>query len=235
MSESNQQVIARVVEYIKDKLIPSIPSEINQLTSINVEELCDKLHILIFYCTQKDFSNEIIDRLNNLLDTTQNLRELLEGNENAFKNLKEMYRMRRLDLGSDVLVQFEEITSGEEDFRDFIITSIATLLGWISDTIWVDMAKFDHLTVPDSHIIKLKNQLWKLISQPSGKDDLTIEKAIQINEKMQSLLRFISSDGIPAIGRVLLISNIYTLLIRINIDRILIILNQIQEKSEEAN
>ncbi len=68
------------------------------------------------------------------------------------------------------------------------------------------MAKFDHIAIPDSHIIKLKNELWKLISKPlSNKDDLTIEKVIQINEKMQYLLKFISSDGIPAIGRVLLI------------------------------
>lgn len=223
MSESNQQIISELVEYIKDNVIPTIPMEINQLNDAVVEELCDKLYILIYYCSQRDFDYELLERLNNLLGTARNLKELLESNENAFKNLKEMYKMRRLDLGSDIMVQFEEIISGEEDFRDIIITSFATLLGWLSDTIWVDMAKFDQLAIPNSHIIKLKDELWKLIREPSSnKDNLTIEKAIQINEKMQSILKLISSDEIPAIGRVLFISKIYTLLIRIKIDRILI-------------
>lgn len=223
MSESKQQIISELVEYIKDNVIPTIPVEINQLNGTVIEELCDKLYILIYYCSQRDFDYELLERLNNLLETARNLKELLESNENAFKNLKEMYRMRRLDLGSDIMVQFEEIISGEEDFRDIIITSFATLLGWLSDTIWVDMAKFDQLAIPNSHIIKLKDELWKLIREPlSNKDNLTIEKAIQINERMQSILKLISSDEIPAIGRVLFISKIYTLLIRIKIDRILI-------------
>ncbi|MGQ9609022.1 MAG: hypothetical protein ACUVWN_06960 [bacterium] len=233
MSESNQQIISELVEYIKDKVIPTIPLEINQLNGAVIEELCDKLYILIYYCSQKDFDYELLERLNNLLETARNLKELLESNENAFKNLKEMYRMRRLDIGSDIMVQFEEIISGEEDFRDIIITSFATLLGWLSDTIWVDMAKFDQLAIPNSHIIKLKDELWKLIREPSSnKDNLTIEKAIQINEKMQSILKLISSDEIPAIGRVLFISKIYTLLIRIKIDRILINIKSCLRKPE---
>ncbi len=210
MSEANQRVISEVVKFIKDKIISAIPVEIDQLKGAFIEELCDKLYILIYYCSQKDLNHGIVEQLNSILETAQSLKDLLEGNENAFKNLKEMYRMRRLDLGSDVLVQFEEITSGEEDFRDFIVTSFATLLGWISDTIWVDMAKFDHLAIPNTHLIKLKEELWRLIREPlSNKDDLTLEKAIQINERMQSLLKFISSEEIPAIARVLLISNIY--------------------------
>jgi len=220
MPGPDPKATADIAGYLR-KILASIPSQIQELSSENVDALRDKLYIMRYYCIKKGFSPSIVEHIEKMLETSLSFYELLQANQSTFNYLKEMYTIRKLDLEANLLGQFEETTSGEESFRDFILESIATFLGWKSDTIWVDMAKIDHLAISRNHIIKIKDALWELIAE-SFNGDMTLDKVEQIDENMKALMQFISADEIPAAGRALMISNIYILLLKLNIDKMLV-------------
>lgn len=232
MEAATPQIIEQIGEYIKKEILPLIPVQIVQFSSQNVEILRQKIHSLLYYCIKKDIDSDIVHRIEEILETSQTFWEILEDNVNTFVDLKETYRMRKLDLGSALLGQFEEIASGEDDLKDIIINSIATFIGWKADTIWVDMAKKTHVTLSKYHVMSLKNELWQfIIESSSNNDDLTLEKAAEIGEKMDLLIKYISGDDIPALARIMFVAQIYSLLLKLSISRMLIKLTTAAEKN----
>jgi hypothetical protein len=226
MAEIAQQTIIEVVEYIKKEILPALPLRIDQLDDQDAEALRDKIHILRYYCLQKGFDSQLIDRFDTLLEISHGLWELLDQNSNTFMYLKEMYKIRWLDLGADLITQFEEASSGEDTLRDIFINSIATYMGWLSDTIWVDVAKIDQFAAPKVHAIRLRDELWRFLSDSdSNINGMSLGKAIDIGEKMKHLTQLLISDEIPPVGRAFLLSNIYTLLMKLNIDKIILSIN----------
>ena len=223
MGQQDLQMVEEVAEYIKKEVLTAVPARIDQLSSENVETLRVKLHVLRYYCLQKGLDSDITDRLDAMLETSRGLWELLDDNANAIVDLNETYKMRWLDLGSGVLMELEEVISGEESFRDIVVNSIANLLGWKADTVWVDMAKEDQRLVPKVHMIRLRDELWRFISGSSQNGgEVSLERAAEIGEKMNLLLRSIAGDDMPVVVRVMLLSQIYILLLRLSIGKILV-------------
>lgn len=222
MAEIDTQVIAEVLDYIKKEILAKLPNNVEQFTPENVDIFIDNLHVLRYFCQKKGFETKVNDRIDNLIEISNGLWELLDANTNTFMYLKEMYKIRGLDLTSSLIGQYEEVTSGEETLRDFILETIATYLGWKSDTIWVDVAKIDHLAPPKNHIRRIRDELWRIIGESENGNHVNIEKASEISEKMRMLLQLMISDDFPAVGRVLLISNIYTLLLRLELDKMIV-------------
>lgn len=220
MADLNLQIKSEIAEYIKNDIVPKIPSEIGQFIPDNVDELIDSVYVLRYYCSQKDINSNAVGRLDDIIETCQGLWELLDTNTKTFLYLIEMYKVRRLDLFSSLIGQYEETTSGEESFRDFVLSSIATYFGWKADNIWIDAAKIDQEVPLKFHVRRLRNELWKLLDDfPKNESELSLPKAIDIGEKMNLLLNLIISDETPPVGRALLLSTIYTLLIRLKLDR----------------
>jgi hypothetical protein len=223
MEAPKPQIVEEVADHIKKEVLTSLPARIDQLSSENVEVLRGKLHILHYYCLQKGIGPDVTSGLEAMLETSQGFWELLEDNAKTLSDLKETFKMRWLDLGSGVLTELEEIISGEESVRDVIINSIAILLGWKADTVWVDMAKVDRKSVSKNHVLKLRDELWQFISAASRNgDDLTLDKAADIDEKMNLLLQSMTADDMPIALHVVLLSQIYILLLRLNIGQILV-------------
>jgi len=223
MAELDPQTKAEVVDYVKKEVLTKIPTEIEYLTAENVDALLSNLYVLRYYCFQKGFDPNVTDRLNNVIEISQDLWELLDSNSNTFMYLKEMYKIRGFDLAANLLGQYEETTSGEDTLRDVILNSIGTFLFWKSDTIWVDVAKIDYLAPSKVHTRKIREEFWRIINEsPQNGNQMTLEKASEIGEKMNLLLNFTVSDEIPAVGRALLLSTMYTLLLRLQIDKTVI-------------
>ena len=223
MAELDPQTKAEVVDYVKKEVLTKIPTEIEYLTAENVDALLSNLYVLRYYCFQKGFDPNVTDRLNNVIEISQDLWELLDSNSNTFMYLKEMYKIRGFDLAANLLGQYEETTSGEDTLRDVILNSIGTFLFWKSDTIWVDVAKIDYLAPSKVHTRKIREEFWRIINEsPQNGNQVTLEKASEIGEKMNLLLNFTVSDEIPAVGRALLLSTMYTLLLRLQIDKTVI-------------
>ncbi|HGJ66827.1 TPA: hypothetical protein ENS27_15805 [bacterium] len=222
MTEPSLEITAEAIQYIKNEILVKIPSNIEDFTPENVDSLINNIYVLRYYCLKNGFDIKVTDRLDDLLETSQGLWDLLDSNSNTFMYLKEMYKIRGLDLSASLIGQYEEVTSGEESFRDVILSSIATYLGWKSDTIWVDVAKIDHFAPPKNHIRRIRNELWHIINESENGNPVSIEKASEISEKMSLLLQLMVSDEFPAVGRVLLISNIYALLLKLGIDKMIV-------------
>ena len=223
MAELDPQTKAEVVDYVKKEVLTKIPTEIEHLTAENVDALLSNLYVLRYYCFQKRFDPNVTDRLNNVIEISQDLWDLLDSNSNIFMYLKEMYKIRGLDLAANLLGQYEETTSGEDTLRDVILNSIGTFLFWKSDTVWVDVAKIDYLAPSKVHTGKIREEFWRIINEsPQNGNQMTLEKASEIGEKMNLLLNFTVSDEIPAVGRALLLSTMYTLLLRLQIDKTVI-------------
>ncbi len=222
MAETNPQMTVEAVDYIKKEILVKIPANIEEFTPENADSLINNLYVLRHYCLKNGFSAKVTDRLEKLIDTGQGLWELLDTNTNAFNYIKEMHKVRGFDLAASLLGQYEEITSGEESLRDALLESIATYLGWKSDTIWVNMATIDHLTTSRTHVRRIRDEFWQIINESENGEPVSIQKASEINEKMSLLLQLMVSDEFPAIGRVLLISNIYTLLLRLGLDKTIV-------------
>jgi len=222
MTELNTKLTKEAINYIKREILTKIPNNIEQYTPENVDSLIDNFYVLKYYCIKNGFSDKLAERFDNLLNISQGLWELLDSNINTFMYLKEMYKIRGLDITASLIGQYEEVTSGEESLRDFILDSIATYLGWKSDTIWVDVAKIDHNAPSKSHVRRIRDELWKIILESENGDKINIDRALNISEKMRLILQLMVSDDFPAPGRVLLISNIYTLILRMEIDKTII-------------
>ena len=223
MAELDPQTKAEVVDYVKKEILTKIPIEIEHLTPEDVDALLNNLYVLRYYCSQKRFDSDVISRIGGVIEICQALWELLDSNINTFTYLKEMHKVRGLDLTANVLGQYEETSSGEDTLRDVILNSIGTFLFWKSDTIWVDVAKIDYLAPSKVHTRKIREEFWRIINEsPQNGNQVTLEKASEIGEKMNLLLNFTVSDEIPAVGRALLLSTMYTLLLRLQIDKTVI-------------
>jgi len=232
MENLDQGMTEEIVEHIKQEVLTAIPAQIDQLSSENVETLRDKLHALHYYCLQKGLDSHIADMLETALETSWGFWELLEDNANTLADLAETHKMRLLDLGSGVVSELEEIISGEESFRDIIANSIAIFLAWKSDTVWIDMAKQDQRLVPKLHLARLRDELWRFINESSlNNSEVTLKKASEIGEKMRMLLKYIASDDMPVVMRIMMLSQIYVLLIRLKISKIIMTL---ETDSKEA-
>jgi hypothetical protein len=219
MAELDLQTAAEAVDYINSEILTKLPTNIDQFTPENVDDLIGRLYVLRYYCLKKGFGTQITSRLDNLIETCQGLLDLLDTNANTFMYLKEMYKIRGLDLTANLIGQFEELSSGEDTIRDVIVNAIGTYLFWKSDTIWVDVAKIDHFSPSKNHARRIRDELWRIINESENGDHASIEKASEIGENMNQLLEFMISDELPAAGRVLLLSNIYTLLLRLELDK----------------
>jgi hypothetical protein len=219
-----------ITDHLKREILTAVPTQIDQLNSGNVEVLRNKLHILQYYCLQRGLDSDITRRIETILETCRGFWELLEDSSDTLADLNETYKMRWLDLSSALLTEIEEIISGEESFRDIIINSIAIILGWKADTVWVDMAREDQRLVTRNHLIKLREELWKFIGESTRNgSDMTLEKASEIGEKMNLLLQFIAGDDLPVLVRVMLLSQVYVLLLRLNIGKMIVILEASSE------
>lgn len=232
MEELDQRLAEEIVNHIKQEVLTVLPAKLDQLSSENVESFRNKLRVLHYYCLQKGVGTHITDALEATMETSWGFWEFLEDNEKTLTDLNETYKMRLYDLGSGVISELEEIISGEESFRDVIVNSIAILLGWKADTIWVDMAKEDQRQVPRLHIARLRDELWRFISESSRNGgEMTLSKASEISDKMHLLLKYLASDDMPMVMRIMMLSQIYILLIRLRMGKIIM---NLETDSKEA-
>jgi len=232
MEALDPEIAKGITDHLKREVLAAVPTQIDQLSSEGVEVLRDRLHVLHYYCLQRELDPDITNRLESILETSRGFWKLLEDNVSTLADLKETHKMRWLSLSSGLLMELEEIMSGEESFRDIMVNSIAIILGWKSDTVWVEMAKEEQRLASKAHLVRLRDELWQFIGESTRNgSEITLEKATDISEKMNLLLGFIAGDDLPILARVMLLSQVYILLLRLNIGKILMILEANPEES----
>ena len=89
------------------------------------------------------------------------------------------------------------------------------------------LSEMEHITQALEKNLMEKREISARILQ---RLDDTLEKADEIGEKMDLLLDFITAGDLPVVARIMLLAQVYLLLLRLNIGKILVIL---EEKSKE--
>lgn len=221
MTPRNTESAAEIAECIRRDIRPALPPAVEQLTAEQVEALRGKLHALRHYCVVKGADAGAIEHLEAALTVSQGLWELLEQQVTTFNYLRQMENIRRLDLGSNLLSQSESVLAGEIELQDFAVGAIATCLGWLSDTIWVDLARLDQQAVPKAHALRLQDELWGfLCSSASPGRTVALQETMALQERMGLLFKALADDAIPSAGRVLLLASLYQLLLVLRLNRV---------------
>ena len=112
--------------------------------------------------------------------------------------MKDFTRVRTFSAEAEGITNLEELLSGEDTLRDVIINSIAFMLNWKANTIWVDSAKKARTAMAKNYMLEIQDRIWQFIkeSTPETEED-DLEKAEQVRERADRLLAVIYASDLP--------------------------------------
>lgn len=170
-----------------------------------------------------------------LLSTSADFWHLIADNELMLKNLKEYTRVRTFSAEAEGITNIEELLSGEDSLRDVLINSAAFMLNWKANTIWVDSAKRARTAMAKNYLLEIQDRIWQFIkeSTPETTED-DLDKAAQVRERADELLTVIDTSDLPTEGQVTLLMQIYMLLLRLQLGRLIIQLETLLEDTTDA-
>jgi hypothetical protein len=220
MSSSKPTASSAIVASLQRDILPVLPAQLEQLTPEAVEAVRAKLQALRYCCAVNGFEPAVLDRLSAALNVSQGLWELLEQNSSTFIYLRQMEKIRGLDLGANLMGQCESAMAGETKTREFVLSCIATCLGWVSDTIWVDLARADLQAIPNAHAIQLQDALWEFLGtiRPT-KAAVSVAEAQAMQEKIGLLFDTLANKDLAVGGRALLVAGLYLIVLVLNLEQ----------------
>jgi len=150
--------------------------------------------------------------------------------------MEDFTRVRTFSAEAEGITNLEELLSGEDTLRDVIINSIAFMLNWKANTIWVDSAKKARTAMAKNYMLEIQDRIWQFIKESTAEteeDDL--EKAEQVRERADRLLAVIHASDLPTEAQVTLLMQIYTLLLRLQLGQLILQLETLQEQENGAD
>lgn len=215
--------------YVTDVILPAIPSEVGELNTATIRLLRSRLHSLKYCYQRKGFHLHIVPLVDRMLDISLALWELVHGNAEALADVRDVTKVRKLGLGANLIGQVEEVLSGEETPRDILINSIATFLGWKSDSLWVNMAKVDHSLVVESHLMRLQDAVWQFTDEFVVPDEITLPAATALGDKIEEVLSLVTTPEVSVQLRVVFVTQVYVLLLHLYLRQLLLGLSTREE------
>ena len=232
-----EHAIPTLLNQIREEVLPHIthPSELQ--TTESLQDLRSRLHSLHYYCIRTQVPDPVCNRVETLLSTSSDFWHLIAENELMLKNLKEYTRVRTFSAEAEGITNIEELLSGEDTLRDVLINSVAFMLNWKANTIWVDSAKRARTAMAKNYMLEIQDRIWQFIKESiveTEEDDL--EKAQQVRERADRLLAVVHASDLPTEAQVALLMQIYTLLLRLQLGQLIIQLEtfQAQENGTDA-
>jgi len=178
----------------------------------------------------------VCNRVETLLSTSSDLWHLIAENELMLKNLKEYTRVRTFSAEAEGITNIEELLSGEDTLRDVLINSVAFMLNWKANTIWVDSAKRARTAMAKNYMLEIQDRIWQFIKESTvGTEDDDLEKAEQVRERADRLLAVIHASDLPTEAQVTLLMQIYTLLLRLQLGQLILQLETLQDQENGTN
>lgn len=231
-----EHTIPTLLNQIREEVLPSIahPSELQ--STENLQHLRSRLHSLHYYCIRSQTPDSVCNRVEVILSTSADFWHLVADNELMLKNLKEYTRVRTFSAEAEGITNIEELLSGEDTLRDVLINSVAFMLNWKANTIWVDSAKRARTAMAKNYLLEIQDRIWQFIKESTVEtEDDDLEKAEQIRERADRLLSVIHASDLPTEGQVTLLMQIYTLLLRLQLGQLIIQLETLQEAENETD
>ncbi len=230
-----ERTIPTLLNQIREEVLPSIahPSELQ--TTEGLQDLRSRLHSLHYYCIRSQIPNPVCNRVETLLSTSSGLWHLIAENELMLKNLKEYTRVRTFSAEAEGITNIEELLSGEDTLRDVLINSVAFMLNWKANTIWVDSAKRARTAMAKNYMLEIQDRIWQFIKESAVETEDDLAKAEQIRERADRLLAVVHASDLPTEAQVTLLMQIYTLLLRLQLGQLIIQLETLQDQENGTN
>lgn len=228
--------IPTLLDQIREELLPHIAYASESQTTESLQRFRSQLHSLHYYCVRTQISDTVCNCLEVLLSTSADFWRLIAENEVLLTNMKDFRRVRTFSAEAEGITNLEELLSGEDTLRDVIINSIAFMLNWKANTIWVDSAKKARTAMAKNYMLEIQDRIWQFIKESAAEteeDDL--EKAEQVREHADRLLAVIHASDLPTEAQVTLLMQIYTLLLRLQLGQLILQLETLQEQENEAD
>ncbi len=230
-----ERTIPTLLNQIREELLPHIARSSEIQTTENLQLFRSRLHSLHYYCVRAQIPDTVCNRVEILLSTSGDFWRLIADNELVLKNLKDYRRVRTFSAEAEGITNLEELISGEDSLRDVVINSVAFMLNWKANTIWVDSAKRARTAMAKNYMLEIQDRIWQFIkeSTPETEED-DLEKAEQVRERADKLLAVIYASDLPTEAQVTLLMQIYTRLLRLQFGQLILQLEALQESDADA-
>ena len=230
-----ERTVPTLLNQIREELLPHVAGSSEMQTTENLQLFRSRLHSLHYYCVRAQIPDLVCNRVEVLLSTSADFWRLIADNELVLTNLKDFRRVRTFSAEAEGITNLEELLSGEDTLRDVVINSVAFMLNWKANTIWVDSAKKARTAMAKNYMLEIQDRLWQFIkeSTPETEED-DWEKAEEVRDRADKLLAVIYASDLPTEAQVTLLMQIYTLLLRLQLGQLILQLEALQEGNIDA-
>ena len=231
-----ERPIPALLDQIRGELLPHIAHSATMQTTEGLRDFRSQLHSLHYSCIRAQIPSAVCSRVEVLLSTSADFWHLIAENELMLKNLKAYTRVRTFSAEAEGITNIEELLSGEDSLRDVLINSVAFMLNWKANTIWVDSAKRARTAMAKNYTLEIQDRIWQFIKEGTPEtvaDDF--DKAAQVRERADRLLAVIHASDLPTEGQVTLLIQIYLLLLRLQLGQLILQLETLQAQENETD
>ena len=230
-----ERTVPTLLNQIREELLPYIARSSEIQTTESLQLFRSRLHSLHYYCVRSQIPDVVCNRVEVLLSTSADFWRLIAENEVLLTNMKDFTRVRTFSAEAEGITNLEELLSGEDTLRDVIINSIAFMLNWKANTIWVDSAKKARTAMAKNYMLEIQDRLWQFIKESTPEaEDGDWEKVEDVRDRADKLLAVIYASDLPTEAQVTLLMQIYTLLLRLQLGRLILQLEALHGETTDA-
>ena len=223
-----------ILSHIRESLLPQVSSPTEFQTAGGLQSFRSRLHSIHNFCLRVQMPEEISAQVEVLLSTSASFWHLISENELLMSNLKDFKRVRTFSAEAEGITNIEELLSGEDTLRDVLINSVAFMLNWKANTIWVESAKKARTAMAKNYMLEIQDRIWQYIKESNPEaDPIDLEQSEQIRERAEKFMQVIQVSELTTEAQVTLLLQIYTMLLRFQLGQLIILLeNQLDTNGE---
>ena len=222
--------INELLTQIRQHLLPQVASLTKFQSATELQQFRNRLHSIHNFSLRAELSGEISNQVEVLLSTSASFWHLIADNEMLLTNLKDFTRVRTFSAEAEGITNLEELLSGEDTLRDVIINSIAFMLNWKANTIWVDSAKKARTAMTKNYMLEIQDRIWQFIKESQNQSEpIDVEQSERIRERAEKFMQIIQVGELTTEAQVTLLMQIYNMLLRFQLGQLIIQLENLQQ------
>ena len=224
-----QRAANDIIEYIRQHILHRVAKPAERQTTENLWTLRSQLHALHYYFMKSGLPTDFPAHVESMLATSSGFWNLLADNEVTLMNLKDFSKVRTLSAEAEGLVNLEELISGEDTLRDVIINGIAFMLNWKSNTLWIDSATRARRAMTQNYMLEIQDRIWQFVKEGADStEEIDLERTHQIRQRADDFTRLIQESTLTVEVQVVLLMQIYSLLLRLQLGKLIVRLEEIR-------
>lgn len=225
-----QRAANDIIDFIRQHILLRATKPAERQTTENIWALRSHLHALHHYFMRSSLPTDLPVHVESMLATSSGFWKLLSDNEVTLMNLKDYSNVRTLSAEAEGLVNLEELISGEETLRDVIINGIAFMLNWKSNTLWIDSANRARRAMTKNYMLEIQDRIWQFVKEGADStEEIDLARSNQIRQRAEDFSRMIQESTLTVEVQVVLLMQIYSLLIRLQLGKLIVRLEEISE------